>query len=94
MANVRYTKHLTRFFPDLANHSQLHVSGETVAEVITSLDKSYPGLAAYIVDERGALRKHVNIFLDQELIHDRETLQDPVAENDSLFIFQALSGGS
>ena len=94
MAKVRYTKHLARFFPDLANHSQLQVPGQTVAEVISTLDESYPGLAAYIVDERGALRKHVNIFLGEDLIHDRITLQDPVAENDHIFIFQALSGGS
>ena len=93
MAAVRYTKHLVRFFPDLANHSQLDIPGATVAELIDNLDQAYPGLAAYIVDERGALRKHVNIFLDDELIHDRQTLQDPVAETDRLYIFQALSGG-
>ena len=94
MATVRYTKHLARFFPDLANHSELQVPGDTVAEVINNLNQTYPGLAAYIVDERGALRKHVNIFLGEELVHDRQTLQDPVADNDRLFIFQALSGGA
>jgi len=94
MAIVRYTKHLVRFFPDLANHSELQVPGETVAQVINNLDGIYPGLAAYIVDERGVLRKHVNIFLGEELIHDRQTLQDPVNKNERLFIFQALSGGS
>jgi len=94
MTTVRYTKHLARFFPDLANHSELQVPGDTVAEVINNLDETYPGLAAYIVDERGVLRKHVNIFLGEELIHDRQTLQDPVNKNDRLFIFQALSGGS
>ena len=94
MAVIRYTKHLARFFPDLANHSELQVPGKTVTEVISNLDEIYPGLAAYIVDEHGALRKHVNIFLDDELIHDRQSLQDPVAENDRLFIFQALSGGA
>lgn len=93
MAIIRYTKHLVRFFPDLANQSELQVPGKTVADVISSLDETYPGLAAYIVDEHGALRKHVNIFLGDELIHDRQTLNDPVAENDRLFIFQALSGG-
>ncbi len=31
----------------------------------------HPGLAAYIVDERGALRKHVNIYVDSELVRDR-----------------------
>ena len=94
MAYVRYTKHLARFFPDLANHSELQVPGSNVAEIINALDDTYPGLATYIVDERGALRKHVNIFLGEALIHDRQTLRDPVAENERLFIFQALSGGN
>lgn len=94
MPTVRYTKHLARFFPDLANHSQLNIPGSTVAEVVANLDHVYPGLAAYIIDERGALRKHVNIFIDDELIHDRQSLQDAITKNDRLFIFQALSGGS
>lgn len=34
----------------------------------------YPGLADYIVDERGTLRKHVNIFIDGTMITDRHTL--------------------
>ena len=93
MPKVRYTKHLVRFFPDLAHQSQLNIPGVTVAEVIANLDHAYPGLAAYIVDERGALRQHVNIFVDDELIHDRLKLQDPVAADDRLYIFQALSGG-
>ena len=60
---------------------------------MNALDEKYPGLAAYVVDERGAPRKHVNIFLDDELIHDRQKLQDPVAADDRIYIFQALSGG-
>jgi len=94
MATVRYTKHLTRFFPDLANKSTVQVQGDTVADIVDGLNEAYPGLAAYIVDEQGVLRKHVNIFLGEELIHDRQKLQDPVAENERVFIFQALSGGS
>lgn len=91
MAQVKFTRHLVRFFPTLGD--VVTVPGETVAEIVTELDGMYPGLASYIVDERGALRKHVNIFLDNDLIHDRETLQDPVGKDDKLYIFQALSGG-
>lgn len=91
MPYVKFTRHLVRFFPDLPE--RLQVSGETVAEVLTAVDKQFPGLADYIVDERGALRHHVNIFLGQDLIHDRQHLQDPVNEEDQIFIFQALSGG-
>lgn len=91
MAQVRFTRHLSRYFPGLAEREE--VAGETVAEVVAALDARYPGLAAYIVDDRGSLRKHVNIFLDQELIHDRVTLSDKVDTDDQMFIFQALSGG-
>ena len=91
MTTVKFTRHLIRFFPDLKIITE--TDGRTVAEIITNLDRQYPGLAGYIVDERGALRKHVNIFLGQELIHDRQTLSDPVKDNDQIYIFQALSGG-
>lgn len=91
MAQVKFTRHLFRYFPDLQNNTE--VEGQTVADIISNLDAQHPGLAAYVVDERGVLRKHVNIFLGDNLIHDRQTLSDPVQENDKVYIFQALSGG-
>jgi molybdopterin synthase sulfur carrier subunit len=91
MAQVKFTRHLFRYFPDLQNN--IEIEGNTVADIITNLDNQHPGLAAYVVDERGVLRKHVNIFLGDNLIHDRQTLSDPVQENDQIYIFQALSGG-
>ncbi len=91
MPHVRVTRHLLRYFSGLAEHSQ--VEGRTVAAVLATLDARHPGLAAYIVDERGALRKHVNIFIGSERIRDRNTLSDPVNETDTLHILQALSGG-
>lgn len=91
MPRVKFTRHLVRFFPDLGD--SVEVEGRTVAEVVAALDQLYPGLAAYIVNDHGALRRHVNIFLGQDLIHDRQELRDPVGENDQIYIFQALSGG-
>lgn len=90
MPHVKFTRHLQRFFPDL---QETQVEGKTVAEVIAALNQRYPGLADYVVDDRGALRQHVNIFVGEALIRDRETLQDPVNDNDRVFILQALSGG-
>ena len=91
MAKVKFTRHLVRYFPTLGD--VVEARGNTVAEVITDLDKQYPGLADYIIDERGSLRKHVNIFLDKDLVQDRQTLQDSVAQDGQVYIFQALSGG-
>ena len=91
MAQVKYTRHLFRYFPDLQNNTE--IEGKTIADIIANLDSQHPGLAAYVVDERGVLRKHVNIFLGENLIHDRQTLSDSVQKNDQIYIFQALSGG-
>ena len=91
MSQVHFTTHLQRFFPTLQQGTS--AEGQTVAEVIRSLEQQHPGLAAYIVDERGSLRKHVNIFVNDELVTDRERLSDAVGQKTRVFIFQALSGG-
>lgn len=91
MPVIRFTSHLQRFFPELQNG--MRVDGETVAAVVNALNARYPGFADYVVDERGALRKHVNIFIGENLIHDRERLKDALAPGDQVFIMQALSGG-
>lgn len=91
MPQVKFTHHLQHFFPDLPLIT--HTKGSTVANVIATLNQAYPGLAGYLVDDSGALRKHVLIFIGDEVITDRTTLQDAVNDTDHLFIFQALSGG-
>ena len=91
MAHVRFTNHLKRFFPGLQTVEE--VEGETVAGIVGALDERFPGLRGYLVDDHGALRPHVNVFIGEEMIQDRKTLQDPVGEGDRLYVFQALSGG-
>jgi hypothetical protein len=90
MARVRFTHHLRRFFPALEEGS---IEGDTVAGVLRGLDQRFPGLAAYLVDDRGALRKHVNVFVRGEPVVDRVGLTDPTRPEDEVFILQALSGG-
>ena len=90
MAKVAFTRHLLRFFPELQEGP---VEGSTVAEVVAALDARHPGLSRYLREDHGGLRKHVNVFVDGELVRDRTALSDPVAEATELFIVQALSGG-
>jgi molybdopterin converting factor small subunit len=87
---VRFTNHLRRFFPSL---DEVTVDGATVADVVAAVETLYPGLADYIVDEQGSLRKHVNIFVGDALVRDRRALSDTVSGDDEIFILQALSGG-
>lgn len=90
MAVVKFTPNLKRFFPDLA---EIEVEGANIAEVLAAVDARWEGLADYIIDERGAVRKHVNIFIGEDLIHDKEGLSDAVSKNSRVYIMQALSGG-
>ena len=90
MALVKFTPNLKRFFPDLC---EIEVEGRTVAELVAAVDARWEGLADYIIDERGALRKHVNIFIGEDLINDKQNLSDVVGQNTRVYIMQALSGG-
>lgn len=90
MAQVRFTSALTAFIPGLR---PMEVAGETVREVMDALASQFPHLDRYVLDERGALRKHVNIFVNNSLIHDRTGLSDRVSQKDEIFVIQALSGG-
>ena len=69
------------------------VAGRTVGEALEAVFADNARARGYVLDERGALRKHMMIYVDGEPIRDRETLGDPVAEGSEVAVFQALSGG-
>ena len=90
MANIKFTSALSRFFPNL---KPTKVGGSSMSEVLDSLDTEYPGLINYILDDHGMLRKHVNLFVNGEILKDRNNLDIPLTENSEVYIIQALSGG-
>lgn len=90
MPHVKFTSHLKRYFPTL---NEVEVAGSTVAEIVKALDSEFPGLSAYIVDQQGALRHHVHIFIGEDMIEDRLHLGDAVEDQQVIYIMQALSGG-
>lgn len=90
MATVKFTYALRRFFPDLKETS---VEAGNLPELLHVIDNQFPGIQNYITDEQGSLRKHVNIFIDGQLINDRHHLSDDFRSDSEIFIMQALSGG-
>lgn len=63
--------------------------GTTVAGAVAALEQACPPLRGWVVDEQGALRRHVKIFLRQGAV----ALDTPVEAGDELFIVGAISGG-
>ena len=62
-------------------------------DVLDRVFADNPLLRSYVLDDQGRVRRHVNIFLNDESIADRERLSDPVGPDDDIYVFQALSGG-
>ena len=65
----------------------------SIPDILKEIETQHPGIKDYIVDEQGCLRKHVNIFIGQDLIIDRVKLSDTIQATDEIYIMQALSGG-
>ena len=73
--------------------SEVTVDGSTVAEVLKALDAAHPGFAERLFDGNGALRRFVNVFLDEEDVRFLQGLETPVADNQTLSIVPAVAGG-
>jgi hypothetical protein len=89
VATVHVTPNLQRHVPT----ESASVSGRTVAEVLQAYFAQWPGVRGYVLQDAGALRTHMTIFVNGTAIQDRQGLSDPVPPNGEVFIMQALSGG-
>lgn len=69
------------------------VPGATVREVLDAYFVRHPAVRSYVLDDLAAVRRHVAVFVGDDLITDRTTLSDPVGPAGRVHVFQALSGG-
>lgn len=89
MPRVTFTPHLQRFL----DAPPREVGGATVAEALEQVFADNPRLRDYVLDERGAVRQHVTVFVGDSPAADRLRLSDPVSAETEIFVLQALSGG-
>jgi sulfur carrier protein ThiS len=69
------------------------VEGQSVRGVLDAYFARHPRVRAYVLDEQGALRQHVVVFVNGTQVRDRARLQEAVRDGDELWVMQALSGG-
>ena len=65
----------------------------TVAAALAALAARHPGVVDRVLDERGELRRHVNLFADGRNVRFAEGLATPLAPNGTLVVVPAVSGG-
>ena len=76
---------------DLAGgNTRVEVSGASVGEALRELEQAHPAMRGWVLDEKGQIRRHVNVFVDGE----RAGLDVSVAPDSELNIIQAISGGA
>lgn len=74
-------------------HHEVPVAGKSVGEVLAELGRRHPGLGDRILDEKGGVRRFVNIFLMDQDIRFLQQLATPVQETDEISIVAAVAGG-
>ncbi|HTR10476.1 MAG TPA: MoaD/ThiS family protein [Paraburkholderia sp.] len=65
----------------------------TLGEALEAVFAAQPRLRGYILDDQGALRKHLAVFVDGRPLRDRQHLSDALGEQSRVYVVQALSGG-
>jgi len=89
MAKVIFTANIQRHVAC----PEAQAAGGTVREVLENVFAGNSEARSYVLDDQSALRKHMAIFVDGQMIRDRARLADPVTETSTIYVFQALSGG-
>jgi molybdopterin converting factor small subunit len=72
---------------------EVAVDGSTVREALASLDTLHPGIGERLLDDSGALRRFVNLFLADEDVRFLEGLDTPVTSGQTLSVVPAVAGG-
>jgi sulfur-carrier protein len=86
MAVVKLRGPLKRLAGDRSDHQ---AEGDSVARVLRELEQAQPALSGWILDERGLIRRHINVFVNGE----RATEETSVASEDRVEVLPAISGG-
>jgi molybdopterin synthase sulfur carrier subunit len=87
--HVEFAPALTRHVPCAARD----VAASTLREALHAALEAAPGLRNYVLDEQGAVRKHVAVFVNARMVTDRVNLDVPLAGGDKVMVIQALTGG-
>ena len=73
--------------------SELALSATSLRAVLEEIERRHPALHRSVCDETGAVRRHINLFVNTNHMRDRNGLDTPLAPGDEVTILPAVSGG-
>jgi molybdopterin converting factor small subunit len=74
--------------------AEVSVSGSTLRESISDLDAQFPGIAARVLDDAGALRRFVNVYVNDDDVRFLDSLDTPILDGAQISIIPAVAGGA
>ena len=75
------------------NEELIEVNAPTVGQAILELQTRFPGIQERLLDEKGEVRRFVNIYVNEEDIRFKENRETPLKEGDEISIIPAIAGG-
>jgi MoaD family protein len=75
------------------NQAALESSGSSIAELLDSLEKNFPGIKARLCDENGQPRRFLNLYVNSEDIRFLDGVATPLKDGDEVSIVPAVAGG-
>ena len=75
------------------NEEMVEVNASNVGEAITELQSRYPGIRERLVDEKGEVRRFVNVYVNEEDIRFLKNQHTPLKDGDEISIIPAIAGG-
>ena len=78
----------------LTNNEELvEVNAATIGDAIKELQSRFPGIAERLVDEKGEVRRFVNVYVNEEDIRFLQNRETPLKDGDEISIIPAIAGG-
>jgi sulfur-carrier protein len=74
--------------------SEVAADGETLAEVLDDLDRNHSGIKGRILDESGALRRFVNVYVGNDDVRFLQNLDTPTPDGTQISVIPAVAGGA
>ena len=79
--------------PYCAGVTEFRMTAPTVRAMFDDLERSQAALYRNVCDETGALRRHLNVFVNEDNVRDLDGLDTALAPGDVVMILTAVSGG-
>jgi molybdopterin converting factor small subunit len=79
--------------PYCGGASRIGLSARTVRAALQELERDHPSLYRNVCDETGAVRRHINVFVNSTHVREREGLDTKLAPGDTVIVLPAVSGG-